>query len=516
MLIVGAGHNGLVTAAYLARAGKSVLVLERRDVVGGACVTEEPFPGFKLSTAAYSISLFEPRIVEDLSLGRFGLSYYPKGPGMFVPLPDRRHLILWRDIRAARREIAKFSAADAEAYPKFEAFWNRATRLLRPLLLSPPEDVDRIMEGLGRADAVIVEKIFRSSVAELLGEYFESDVIKGALATQGVIGTMAGLYSPGTAYVMAHHSMGGLFGGTGVWGYVRGGMGSLTTALAASAEKYGAIIRCGAEVTGIEVESGRATGVELADGATIRADTIFSNADPKRTFLTLVDERALPDDFVSQVGAIKMDGCVMKINCALSKLPDYLAMRGKEPGPQHRGTVDICPTLAYLDAAFTDAQAGEASRNPFMEVYIQSASESGLAPKGMHVMSIFAQYAPYRLATGTWDERRDEVADRVIDTLAEYAPNVVDAIVDREVLSPVDLERRFYLTGGNIFHGEILPGQLLSDRPVHGWSQYRTPIKGLYLCGAGTHPGGGVMGAPGYNAAARYLADEMSKGAPGT
>ena len=271
---------------------------------------------------------------------------------------------------------------------------------------------------------------------------------------------------------------------------MRGGMGSLTTALAASAENFGATIRCAVEVAGIEVESGRATGVELADGATITAETIFSNADPKRTFLTLLDERALPDDFVSQVRAIEMDGCVMKINCALAELLDYLALPGTDPGPQHRGTVDICPSLADLDAAFTDAQAGEPSRRPFMEVYIQSAAESGLAPGGMHVMSIFAQYAPSRLAAGTWD--------------------------DREVLSPVDLERRFYLTGGNIFHGEIVPGQLFSDRPVHGWSQYRTPIDGLYLCGAGAHPGGGVMGAPGYNAAARYLADERSKGAPGT
>ena len=343
-------------------------------------------------------------------------------------------------------------------------------------------------------------------MADLLDEVFESDIVKGAFATQGVIGTLAGPHTPGTAYVMAHHYMGGLFDGAGVWGYVKGGMGAVTAALARSAESAGAVIRVDAEVARIKTRAGRAVGVELADGGMIECDAVFSNADPKRTFLGLIDRGVLPQEFVQDVENIRIDGSVIKINCALSELPDYVALPGVGPGPQHTGTVDICPSLGYLDSAFRDAEAGEPSSRPFMEVYIQSATDGNLAPPGMHSMSIFAQYAPYHLASGDWENRREEVADNVIDTLAEYAPNVKRAIVHRQVLSPVDLERRFGLTGGNIFHGEILPGQLFSDRPLPGWSDYETPLKGLYLCGSGAHPGGGVTGAPGYNAAARYLA----------
>ncbi len=506
VVVIGAGHNGLVAAAYLARAGRSVLVLERRRVVGGACVTEEPFPGFRVSTAAYSISLLQRRIVAELGLEELGLSCYAKDPGMFLPLPDGRYLILWRDMVAAQREIAKFSERDAAAYPAFESFWERVGALLRPLLLKPPEPRERRLAGLSSDDARILEKVLELSVADLLDQFFESDIIKGAFATQGVIGTMAGPHTPGTAYVMAHHYMGGLFEGAGVWGYVKGGMGSVTAALARSAENAGAVIRVQAEVAGIKTRSGRAAGVELTGGAVIECGAVFSNADPKRTFLGLVDRGDLPQDFVRDVESIRTDGSVMKINCALSELPDYIALPGVAPGPQHAGTVDICPSLDYLEAAFQDAQAGEPSRSPFMEVYIQSATDGSLAPPGMHSMSIFAQHAPYHLASGDWQDRREEVADNVIDTLAEYAPNVKRAIVGRHVLSPVDLERRFGLTGGNIFHGEILPGQLFSDRPVPGWADYATPLEGLYLCGSGAHPGGGVTGAPGYNAAARYLA----------
>ncbi len=506
VVVIGAGHNGLVAAAYLARAGRSVLVLERRRVVGGACVTEEPFPGFRVSTAAYSISLLQRRIVAELGLEELGLSCYAKDPGMFLPLPDGRYLILWRDMAAAQREIAKFSERDAAAYPAFESFWERVGALLRPQLLKPPEPRERTLAGLSSDDARILEKVLDLSVADLLDQFFESDIIKGAFATQGVIGTMAGPHTPGTAYVMAHHYMGGLFEGAGVWGYVKGGMGSVTAALARSAENAGAVIRVQAEVAGIKTRSGRAAGVELTGGAVIECGAVFSNADPKRTFLGLVDRGDLPQDFVREVENIRTDGSVMKINCALSELPDYLALPGVAPGPQHAGTVDICPSLDYLEAAFQDAQAGEPSRSPFMEVYIQSATDGSLAPPGMHSMSIFAQHAPYDLAYGDWQDRREEVADNVIDTLAEYAPNVKRAIVGRQVLSPVDLERRFGLTGGNIFHGEILPGQLFSDRPVPGWADYATLLQGLYLCGSGAHPGGGVTGAPGYNAAARYLA----------
>ncbi|MCY3801014.1 MAG: NAD(P)/FAD-dependent oxidoreductase [Chloroflexi bacterium] len=506
VVVIGAGHNGLVAAAYLARAGRSVLVLERRDVVGGACVTEEPFPGFKVSTAAYSISLLQRRIVEELGLEALGLACYAKDPGMFLPLPDSRYLILWRDMTAAQREIAKFSERDAAAYPAFESFWERAGALLRPLLLKPPEPRELTLAGLSKDDARILEKVLDLSVADLLDEFFESDIVKGAFATQGVIGTLAGPHTPGTAYVMAHHYMGGLFDGTGVWGYVRGGMGAVTAALARSAERAGTVIRVDAEVAAIKTRVGRAMGVELADGGVIECDAVFSNADPKRTFLGLVDRSLLPQDFVQDVENIRIDGSVIKINCALSELPDYLALPGVGPGPQHTGTVDICPSLDYLDAAFRDAQAGEPSARPFMEVYIQSTTDGSLAPPGMHSMSIFAQHAPYQLASGNWEDRREEVADNVIDTLAEYAPNVKSAIVHRQVLSPVDLERRFGLTGGNIFHGEILPGQLFSDRPLPGWSDYATPLEGLYLCGSGAHPGGGVTGAPGYNAAVRYLA----------
>ena len=345
--------------------GRSVLVLERRDVVGGACVTEEPFPGFKVSTAAYSISLLQRRIVEELGLEALGLACYAKDPGMFLPLPDGRYLILWRDMAAAQREIAKFSERDAAAYPAFESFWERAGALLRPLLLKPPEPRERTLAGLSKDDARILEKVLDLSVADLLDEFFESDIVKGAFATQGVIGTLAGPHTPGTAYVMAHHYMGGLFDGTGVWGYVRRvAWDAVTAALARSAERAGAVIRVDAEVARIKTRAGRVVGVELADGGMIECDAAFSNADPKRTFLGLIDRGVLPQEFIRDVENIRIDGSVIKINCALSELPDYSALPSVGPGPQHTGTVDICPSLGYLDAAFRDAETGEPSAKP--------------------------------------------------------------------------------------------------------------------------------------------------------
>ncbi|MBI2202493.1 MAG: NAD(P)/FAD-dependent oxidoreductase [Candidatus Rokubacteria bacterium] len=517
-IIVGAGHNGLVTACYLARAGLRVLVLERRDVVGGACVTEETFPGFKVSTAAYVNSLFHKQIVQDLKLRDHGFETLPRDPSSFTPLPDGRSLLMGPDAALTRREIAKFSARDAERYPRYEAMLERVADVIEPTLTMTPPNVlrprlrdlrtlltlGRAFRRLGTAAGEAME-ILSGAARPILDRWFESEALKATLATDAIIGAMASPSMPGTAYVLFHHVMGETDGRRGVWGYVRGGMGGLTQALAAVARGHGATIRCGADVTRILVRDGRATGVALATGDEFAAPIVASNADAHVTFETLLDPRTLPAEFVEAVGRISYDSASLKINVALAELPDFRALPGHVAGPQHRGTIHICPDQDYIERAFDDAKYGRPSAHPVLECTIPSVVDPTVAPAGKHLMSIFVQYAPYRLREGHWDALREPFADRCFALFDEYAPNFTRSVIARQVLTPLDLERVFNLTGGNIFQGGMMPHQLFAFRPVAGYAGYRTPIAGLYLCGAAAHPGGGVMGTPGFNAAREIL-----------
>ena len=519
-IIVGAGHNGLVTACYLGRAGLSVLVLERRHLVGGACVTEETFPGYKVSTAAYVNSLFRREIVRDLDLGRHGFEVLARSPSSFTPYPDGRHLFLGPDPALNHREIAKFSPPDAERYPEYEALLERVAAFVEPTLAMTPPDVIRPgvrsilrLVGLGRsfrtlgpASSEAVE-VLTGAARPILDRWFESEQLKSTLATDAIIGAMASPSTPGTAYVLFHHVMGETDGRRGVWGYVRGGMGGLTQALARAAAGVGVQIRCEAEVARILVRNGRAAGVALVGGDEYRAPIVASNADARVTFTRLLDPRALPPEFAAAVERISYESASLKINLALAELPDFRACPGVEPGPQHRGTIHICPDLDYIERAYDDAKYGRPSALPVLECTIPSVVDPTVAPPGRHLMSIFVQYAPYALREGTWDDLREPFADRCLDLLDEYAPNVRRSVLARQVLTPLDLERVFNLTGGNIFQGAMIPSQLFSFRPVPGHAGYRTPIRGLYLCGAAAHPGGGVMGAPGMNAAREILRD---------
>ena len=518
-IVVGAGHNGLVTAAYLARAGWKVLVLERRPLVGGASVTEEIWPSYRVSTAAYLVSLLQDKIVRDLNLPGHGYVVLPKDPAYFSPLRDGRHFFMWRDLAKTCAEIARFSPRDARRYPAYEAMLGRVADFVEPLLLETPPNVPprRPADWLGLArlggralrlpgrDLANLTRMLTTSAAELLDEWFESKELKVALVTDGVIGANAGPMSPGTAYVLLHHQMGGVGGVRGLWGFVRGGMGALSEALASAARAAGAEIRTDAPVARILVRDGLAYGVALDNGDEIRARLVVSNADPKRTFLGLVDRAALPPALAADVDRFKCVGTSFKLNLALGELPSYTALPGTEPGPQHMGTTHIAPSVEYVERAWDDAKYGRPSQAPLLEITIPTTYDPTLAPPGKHIVSIFVQYAPYHLAEGTWHEERERFADRIVDVLAEYAPNVKGAIEHRQVLSPRDLEERFSLTGGNIFHGEMGADQLFSFRPFAGWARYATPIRNLYLCGSGTHPGGGVMGAPGHNAAREIL-----------
>ena len=520
-VIIGGGHNGLVTAAYLARAGRRVLVLERRELVGGCAVTEEVWPGYRVSTGAYLSSLLQERIVGELELKRFGYHVEPKEPPFFSPFPDGRYLFMWQDAERTRTEIAKFSRRDAARFSVYEEHVERLAVVAESLLLEtpppfPPASIFELadylklaarLRGLPAKDMYALVRIFTQSAADFLDDWFESPEVKVTLATDGVIGANGGPRSPGTAYVLLHHCMGGVGGRRGVWGFVRGGMGMVPEAMAASARSRGAQIRTSVTVERVLVEAGRAVGVVLQGGEEIRARIVVSNLDPKLTFLKLTDRRDLPDDFIAQVERYRCEGTSCKINLALNGLPDFRCLPGA-PGPQHRATMHLCPDIDYVERAWDDAKYGQPSARPLLEMTVPTMYDPSLAPPGKHVMGIFLQYAPYTLkGPETWDDLREPFADRVLDLIAEYAPNIRSLVDHRQVLTPLDLERRFGITGGNIFHGEMSLDQMFVMRPVPGWARYRTPIDGLYMCGSGTHPGGGVMGAPGYNAAREILKD---------
>jgi len=521
-IIIGAGHNGLVTAAYLARAGRKVLVLERRAFVGGCAVTEELWPGFKVSTASYVNSLFRPQIVRDLELARHGFAMIPRSPSSFTPLPDGRYLLMGPDRAMTHREVSKFSTKDADSLPRFEALLDRVAGFVEPMLLETPPNPwsngpGNLMKLARTAwsfrkladDGHAAMEILTGAANPILDRWFESEEVKTTIATDAIIGAFATPSMPGTAYVLLHHVMGECDGVRGVWGYVRGGMGALSNAIAAAAAERGADIRVNAAVSRILVEHGRATGVVLADGDEYRADKVVSCLDAQTTFLRLVEPKHLPAGFIESVKHLDYASASCKINLALSELPNFTCLPGSGVGPHHHGTIHICPNRTYIEKAFDSAKYGYISENPVIEATIPSALDDTVAPRNQHVMSMFTQYFPYALApdAGTLEENKRRYAERCIDIMTGYAPNFQRSVLDYQVLAPADLESTFGLTGGNIMQGAMSLSSLSFMRPLPGYADYRTPIKDLYLCGAATHPGGGVMGACGYNAAREILKD---------
>ena len=506
-IIIGGGHNGLVAACYLARAGYKALVLERYHTVGGAAITEEIHPGFRVSVASYSMSLMRPEIIETLGLPRYGFEVYPKQPSYFMPFPDGEHLFLYAgDRERSKAAIARFSPRDAANYDAWEDFWDRCCDIIEPTLMQPPISLGELAERFSAAGcADDFRRLMLLSTTDLLDEFFENERVKATMAPQSLISTMAGPGTPGSPFVFLVHAIGrAIQGRRGIWGYVKGGMGTVTRTLAAAARDLGVEIRTEAPVAEVLVQGGVAAGVVLANGETIRARAVLSNADPKRTFLGLTPASALPAEFRQRIERnYRIGGTVFKLNLALDELPRYTAAP-PDVAPEicSRATVDIAPSLAYLERAWDDFKAGQPSREPFIEIFSQSPTDPTMAPPGKHVLSCFCQYFPYEVAGRSWDDGlREEVADRIVAKLAEYAPNIKGAVIARQLLSPLDLERRFGLTGGNIFHGEMTPDQSFNLRPLAGWSDYRTPLAGLYLCGSGAFPGGGVTGIPGHNAA---------------
>ncbi len=506
IVIIGAGHNGLIAAAYLARAGKRVAVLERRHVIGGATVTEEHFPGYHLSTCSYVCSLLLPEVVNELDLIKHGYDVRPFDPQIFAPQLDGSYFMSFLDSEKTRQQLGKFSEKDALAWGPYWDRWERIIQQAWPLIMGPApslSDLEAAFDGPGGDEDLRL--LLFGSVADVLDEYFESEQIKGPLSSGGVIGSNLGPRSPGSAYVKFHHLLGQLNGHRGAWGYVRGGMGSIAAALARSGEDYGVKIFTNAEVAEIDIENGAATGVRTSDGRRFSAESVISTADPYRTFASMVDPRQLSGNFLDQIGSRKEKGSVVKVLLGIGELPDFSSMPGTSVGPQHTGGIMICPSIDYVEQAWVDASQGQPSRKPFMDCYIQTATEDGLAPSGKHTLSMFVQYAPYDLATGDWESRRDEIGANIIQTFAEYAPNLPNAIEHMSVLGPPDIEATIGITGGNIFHGEITPDQMFSYRPVPGSHGYQSPIERLYLGGSGAWPGGGVFGAPGRNCASEVL-----------
>jgi phytoene dehydrogenase-like protein len=517
VIIVGGGHNGLVCAAYLARAGVRTLVLERRKLVGGAAVTEEIFPGFRYSVCSYVVSLMRPEIIRELELRRHGLDMLPLD-GTFTPLGDD---YLWRpeDKTVCHREIARHSRADADAYVDFTETMAEMASFVKPLLgMTPPDpkaiDLRGALDALSlanqfrklpRARQQLLVQLLSSSALDFVERWFETDALKATLASSGIIGTFLGVRSPTTAYVLLHHYMGEIDGTFRSWGLPKGGTGAVSQAIAASAREAGAEVRVEASVARVRVENGRARGVVLENGDEIDAATVVSSADLRVTFERLIGLERLPDEFATAVRRFRFRGATAKVNLALDGLPDFSCRPG--PGAHLAGAISISPSIDYLERAYDEAKYGAFSRRPYIDVVIPSVSDPSVAPPGKHVMSCFVQYAPYHLRDTTWDLQREALGDAVIDTLAEHAPNVRNLVLHRQVVTPLDLERDFSLTEGNIFHGELTPDQLFFMRPAPGWARYATPIAGFYLCGSSTHPGGGIMGAPGRNAASRILRD---------
>jgi phytoene dehydrogenase-like protein len=522
VVIVGAGHNGLTCAGYLAQGGLSVKLVERRDVVGGAAVSEEFHPGFRNSVASYVVSLLDPQVIADLELGRHGLEILPRPGGSFHALPGGEHLHLSGDPAEKKREVAKFSRADAEALDAFDAELEGLVGLLRALAREAPANLGggwadawtalklgRRLYGLGPDKQQALAELMTMSVGDYLDRWFESDPIKGALGYEGIIGNFVGPYHQGSAYVLLHHAFGQTNGRTAAWGYPRGGMGAITQAMAASARERGVAIETGAPVREVIAEGGRATGVVLEDGRAVRARAVAGNVNPKLLYGRMLDPALLPEDFRRRIAGWRCRSGTFRMNVALAELPRFESLNGHpEPEQVLNGSVDIGPSLGYLDAAYMDAKRAGWSREPVVSMCIPSILDETLAPAGRHVASLFCQHFNPELPDGSsWDDHRESVADLILDTVDRYAPNFKASVLGRQILSPLDLERDFGLVGGDIFHGALHLDQLYSLRPAAGYADYRSPVQGLYLCGSGAHPGGGVSGLPGWNAARAILKD---------
>jgi phytoene dehydrogenase-like protein len=524
VVIIGAGHNGLVCACYLAAAGLKVKVVEQRSVVGGAAVTEEFHPGFRNSVASYTVSLLNPKIIRDLDLPRHGLRIVERRLANFFPLPDGQYLKTGEGV--TRSEIARFSSRDAERYEAYAAEIDAIADVLRDLTLQqPPNFVDSgwrgaLLEGwkvlstgnrlrrLSMAQRRALLDLFTKSAGDYLDSWFETDCVKAAFGFDSIVGTFASPYTPNTAYVLLHHVFGEVNGKKGAWGHAIGGMGAITQAMAKAARDRGVEIEVDAPVREVIVEKGRAAGVVLKDGRSVRARTVAGNVHPKLLFDRLVPEEALPPDFLARMRRWRSGSGTFRMNVALSELPSFTALPGREPADHHTAGIIIAPSLTYMDRAYDDAKREGWSREPIVEMLIPSTLDDTLAPRVQHVASLFCQHVQPALSDGrSWDDHREEVADLMIATVDRYAPGFKQSVVGRQILSPLDLERTFGLIGGDIFHGALSLDQLFSARPMLGHADYRSPLAGLYMCGSGTHPGGGVTGAPGHNAARAILAD---------
>ncbi len=517
-IIIGGGHNGLVCAAYLAKEGRKVLVLERRYVLGGAAVTEELYPGFHYSVCSYVVSLLRPHIIRDLGLPKHGLQILPLECS-FTPHLDGPGLCRWPSADKTRREISRYSKRDAEVYPRFGKAMGRMARAVKPIIDMVPPDptslnpfelmkfrtLGDVIRKLDDEELPRFVKMMTMSSADFLDEWFESDILKAPMAVSGIIGTFQGVRSPGTAYVLLHHYMGEIDGAFRAWGFSKGGTGGISLSIARAAQAFGAEILTEASVAEITVSGGRATGVALTDGREFTAKNVISSCDPKLTFLDMCGEKHFDDDFLGHIKRYRYRGSSGKVNLALDRLPQFTCRPGD--GLHIRGDIAIAPSIDYLETAYDEAKYGQFSRRPYINVVIPSLTDPSVAPPGKHVMSCFVQYAPYDLREGPadWENQREAFGDTVVATLEEYMPGLTDSILHRQVLTPWDLEKDFGLSEGNIFQGELSLEQLFFLRPAPGWARYRTPVKGLWMCGSATHPGGGIMGAPGALAAERML-----------
>jgi phytoene dehydrogenase-like protein len=528
VVIIGAGHNGLTCAAYLGMAGFRVKVVERRTVVGGAAVTEEFVPGFRNSVASYTVSLLNPKVIRDLDLHAHGLRIVERRAANFLPAPDGSYLLAGEG--RTRGQIAKFSARDAERYDGFVGEIETIADVLRGLVLQAPPNVvegrslrsvaeiakavllGRNLARLGMEERRALLDLFTKSAADYLDAWFEGDLVKALFGFDAVVGNYASPCTPGTAYVLLHHAFGEVNGKKGAWGHAIGGMGAITQAMARAAGTHGVEIETAAPVREVLVERGRAAGVVLADGRVVRARSVAANVSPHLLYTRLVPPDALSPAFLSRIGRWRSGSGTFRMNLALSRLPSFTALPGSEPSDHHSAGIILAPSLAYMDQAYQDARAFGWSREPIVEMLIPSVLDDSLAPRGAHVASLFCQHvAPVLPGGRSWDEHREEVADLMIGTVDRYAPGFKASVVGRQVLSPLDLEREFGLVGGDIFHGALSLDQLFSARPMLGYADYRGPLAGLYLCGSGAHPGGGVTGAPGHNAAHAIIRDLRRK-----
>jgi phytoene dehydrogenase-like protein len=529
-IIIGGGHNGLVAAAYLARAGKKVVVLERRHIVGGAAVTEEIFPGYKFTEFSYVVSLLRPEIIRDLDLPKHGLKILPL-PSTFTPMENGDYLAAWDDHDLTRREIYRHSPKDAEAYDEYSRVMARAAKAIKPIInLIPPDPsslsprdvlgllkVGRYAARLSEKELYMIAKLATQSSADLLEEWFETDALKGTKAASGIIGTFLGPRSPGTAYVLLHHYMGEIDGAFRAWGFAKNGSGGVSGSIYNAAIALGVEIRVNTSVKQVIVKNpptssgqARVVGVALENGDELQSNVVMSAADPKRTFLQFVEQKYFPEDFVTSIQNFRTRGSSGKVNIALSELPNFTALPFTGKGTDsvlHRGAVSISPSIDYIERAYDDAKYGQISKHPYLDMIFPSMIDPDMAPPGQHVMSCFVQYAPYDLEGGWNDEKRNELGEAVISTIEEYAPNIRKCIVGMQVISPKDIESIAGITGGNIFHGELLLHQIFFLRPVPQWADFRTPLKGYYFGASGAHPGGGVMGAAGMLAAKEILKD---------